>query len=93
TTALGKGVVRAKDTPNFIANRVGVFAMLSMMHHAEALKIPFEVVDQLTGKEFGRAKSALYRTLDVVGIDVLGHVIKTMTDYLPADPWHAIYTM
>ncbi len=91
TTALGKGVVRAKDTPNFIANRVGVFSILAMMHRAMEMKIPFEVVDQLTGKDFGRAKSALFRTIDVVGIDVLSHVIKTMTNNLPEDPWHSYY--
>ncbi|MCD6048389.1 MAG: 3-hydroxyacyl-CoA dehydrogenase [Gammaproteobacteria bacterium] len=91
TSALGKGVIRAKDTPNFIANRIGVFSILAMMHRAVEMQIPFEVVDQLSGKDFGRAKSALFRTLDVVGIDVLGHVIQTMTDQLKDDPWHPYY--
>lgn len=91
TSALGKGVIRAKDTPNFVANRVGVFGILSMIHRALEFNIPFEVVDELTGKNFGRAKSALFRTMDVVGLDVLAHVIQTMMDYLPEDPWHQYY--
>lgn len=90
---LGKSVVRAKDTPNFIANRVGVFGILAMIHRAAEFNLPFEVVDQLTGKAFGRAKSALFRTLDVVGLDVLGHVIQTMAEELPNDPWHQYYAM
>ena len=74
-TTLGKGVVMAKDTPNFIGNRVGVFNLLAIMRHAENLNIPFEVVDQITGKALGRPKSGTYRTADVVGLDTLGHVV------------------
>ena len=91
TTTLGKGVIRAKDTPNFVANRVGVFSMLATMHHTEQFKLGFDVVDALTGPAIGRAKSATYRTADVVGLDTMGHVIKTMTDALPNDPWHKYY--
>jgi 3-hydroxyacyl-CoA dehydrogenase len=91
TTVLGKGVIRAKDTPNFIANRIGVFSMLATMHHTEKFNLGFDVVDALTGSSIGRAKSATYRTLDVVGIDTLGHVIKTMKDTLPQDPWNALF--
>ncbi|EDY87574.1 3-hydroxyacyl-CoA dehydrogenase [gamma proteobacterium HTCC5015] len=90
-SVLGKGVVFAKDTPNFIGNRVGVFSMISTMYHAERLNIGFEVVDQLTGKPLGRPKSGTYRTADVVGLDTMGHVINTMKDYLPDDPWHKYY--
>jgi 3-hydroxyacyl-CoA dehydrogenase len=90
---LGKSVVRAKDTPNFIANNVGVFGILAMIHRAAEFDLPFEVVDQLTGKAFGRAKSALFRTLDVVGLDVLGHVIETMEKQLPNDPWHHYFAL
>lgn len=93
TMHLGKTVVRAQDTPAFIANRVGVFSMLAMIQRAQAYQIPFEVVDALTGVAFGRAKSALFRTIDVVGIDVLAHVVGTMAAQLPNDPWHAIYQM
>ena len=91
TTTLGKGVIRAKDTPNFVANRVGVFSMLATMHHTAQFKLGFDVVDALTGPAIGRAKSATYRTADVVGLDTMAHVIKTMTDTLPADPWHKYY--
>jgi 3-hydroxyacyl-CoA dehydrogenase len=90
-TTLGKGVVRAKDTPNFVANRVGVFSILATMHHTEAFGLGFDVVDALTGPVIGRAKSATYRTADVVGLDTLAHVIRTMQETLPDDPWHRYY--
>jgi 3-hydroxyacyl-CoA dehydrogenase len=90
-TTLGKGVVRAKDTPNFVANRVGVFSMLATMAHTERFGLGFDVVDALTGPLIGRAKSATFRTADVVGLDTLAHVIHTMDETLPADPWHAYY--
>ncbi len=88
-TRLGKGIVRAKDTPNFIGNRIGVFSILATMHHTSAFGLGFDVVDALTGPALGRPKSATYRTADVVGLDTLAHVIKTMADTLPDDPWHA----
>ncbi len=91
TTTLGKGVVRAKDTPNFVANRVGVFSMLATMHHTTSFGLGFDEVDALTGPAIGRGKSATYRTADVVGLDTMGHVIKTMADTLPGDPWHGHY--
>lgn len=91
-TVLGKGVVRAKDTPNFIANRIGVFSLLAVIHHAEQYQIPFEVVDELTGVRIQRPKSATFRTADVVGLDTFTHVLKTMQDHLKADPWHAFFT-
>ncbi|MBA5605960.1 3-hydroxyacyl-CoA dehydrogenase/enoyl-CoA hydratase family protein [Duganella sp. FT3S] len=91
TTTLGKGVVRAKDTPNFIANRVGVFGILAIVHEAEKFGLSCDVVDDLTGAKLGRAKSGTFRTADVVGLDTMGHVIKTMQDYLPNDPFAAVY--
>jgi 3-hydroxyacyl-CoA dehydrogenase len=91
TTVLGKGVVRAKDTPNFIANRVGVFGILAIVHEAEKYGLSCDVVDDLTGAKLGRAKSGTFRTADVVGLDTMGHVIKTMQDYLPNDPFAAVY--
>src|SRR5256886_1751091 len=91
TTALGKGVVRAKDTPNFVANRVGVFSMLATMAHTERFGLGFDVVDALTGPAIGRAKSATYRTADVVGLDTMAHVIATMDQTLRNDPWHKYY--
>jgi 3-hydroxyacyl-CoA dehydrogenase len=90
-TTLGKGVVRAKDTPNFIANRVGVFSMMATIHEAEKFGLSCDVVDDLTGSKLGRAKSGTFRTADVVGLDTMGHVIKTMQDTLPDDPFAAIY--
>ena len=81
-SVLGKGVVRAKDTPNFIANRVGIFGMLSTMVEAEKFGQTYDVVDDLTGKKLGRAASGTFRTADVVGIDTMAHVIKTMQDNL-----------
>jgi len=90
-TTLGKGVVRAKDTPNFIANRVGVFSMLATIHHAERLGIGFDTVDALTGSLIGRPRSATFRTADVVGLDTFAHVVNTMRDTLPEDPWHKYY--
>ena len=90
---LGKGVVRALDTPNFVANRVGVFSMLAVMHHTARLGLGFDVVDALTGPLIGRPKSATYRTADVVGLDTLAHVVKTMQDTLADDPWHSFYTV
>jgi 3-hydroxyacyl-CoA dehydrogenase len=92
-STVGKGVVRAKDTPNFIANRIGVFSMLSAMHHAQRLNLGFDVVDALTGKYLGRPKSATFRTLDVVGLDVFSHVVGTMRDHLASDPWHPYFDL
>ncbi len=89
TSRLGKGVIRALDTPNFVANRIGVFSILAVMHHTRAFGLGFDVVDALTGPKIGRPKSATYRTADVVGLDTLAHVIRTMRDTLPNDPWHA----
>ena len=90
-TTLGKGVVRAKDTPNFVANRVGIFSVLATMAHTETFGLGFDVVDALTGPAIGRAKSATYRTADVVGLDTMAHVIKTMHDTLQDDPWHRLF--
>ncbi len=90
-TQLGKGVVYAKDTPNFIGNRIGVFSILATVHHTAALGLGFDEVDAVTGPLIGRPKSATYRTSDVVGLDTMAHVIKTMADTLPDDPWHAYF--
>ncbi|HEX4883244.1 MAG TPA: 3-hydroxyacyl-CoA dehydrogenase family protein, partial [Casimicrobiaceae bacterium] len=87
-TVLGKGVVRAKDTPNFVANRVGVFSIVATMLHTQRFGLPFDVVDALTGPAIGRPKSASFRTVDVVGLDTTAHVIGTMRDTLAGDPWH-----
>ncbi|HOV57393.1 MAG TPA: 3-hydroxyacyl-CoA dehydrogenase/enoyl-CoA hydratase family protein [Rhodanobacteraceae bacterium] len=91
TTTLGKGVVYAKDTPNFIGNRIGVFSILATMHHTQAFGLGFDAVDAITGPAIGRPKSATYRTSDVVGLDTMAHVIQTMADTLPQDPWHRYF--
>ena len=82
TSTLGKGVVRAKDTPNFIANRVGVAGMLATMKEVQNYGLSYDVVDDLTGKKLGRASSGTFRTADVVGLDTMAHVIKTLQDNL-----------
>ena len=92
TSRLGKGVIRALDTPNFVANRIGVFSILAVMHHTAAFGLGFDEVDALTGPRIGRPKSATYRTADVVGLDTLAHVVNTMQSTLPNDPWHAYFT-
>ena len=93
TSRLGKGVIRAPDTPNFVANRIGVFSILAVMHHTAAFGRGFDEVDALTGPKIGRPKSATYRTADVVGLDTLAHVVRTMRDTLPDDPWHAHFVV
>ncbi|NMM89715.1 3-hydroxyacyl-CoA dehydrogenase [Rhodococcus sp. SRB_17] len=93
TSGLGKGVVRAHDTPNFIANRVGIAGMLSTMKEAENFGLTFDVVDDLTGKKLGRASSGTFRTADVVGLDTMAHVIQTLQDNLSldTDPFYGSY--
>lgn len=93
TRYLGKGIVRAKDTPNFIANRIGVFSLLSIMHHAEVMRLGLDEVDALTGTFIGRPKSATFRTMDVVGLDTMHHVVQTMHEYLKNDPWHSLFSL
>ena len=91
TSSLGKGVVRAHDTPNFIANRIGIAGMLATMKQAENFGLSYDVVDDLTGKKLGRASSGTFRTADVVGLDTMAHVVKTLQDNLSleTDPFYA----
>ena len=91
TTSMGKGVVRAKDTPNFIGNRVGVFSILAVFQEAKKFGLGFDAVDAITGSKLGRAKSATFRTSDVVGLDTMAHVIKTMEDSLQSDPFTTLF--
>ena len=93
TSGLGKGVVRAHDTPNFVANRVGIAGMLATMKEVENFGLSFDVVDDLTGKKLGRASSGTFRTADVVGLDTMAHVIKTLQDNLDenSDPFYASF--
>ena len=80
TEVLGKGVVFAKDTPNFIANRIGVFGMMVTLKETASKKLSVEDVDGLTGTLIGRPKSATYRTADIVGLDTFTYVAKTAYD-------------
>ena len=97
TSGLGKNVIRAIDTPNFIANRVGIAGMLAIMTQTEAFGLTYDVVDDLTGKKLGRASSGTFRTADVVGLDTMAHVIKTLQDNLgegegkTPDPFTSMY--
>lgn len=88
---LGKSIVYARDTPNFIANRIGIFSMLITLYAADKYRIPFDVVDALTGPLIARPKSATLRTADVVGLDTFSHAVTTMRDNLTSDPWHALF--
>ena len=90
-STLGKGVLRANDTPNFIANRVGTAGMAMALYNAERVGLPFDVVDDLTGAKIGRAKSATFGTADVVGLDTMASVINTLKNTLQADPWHKYF--
>ncbi len=78
-TQLGKGVVLAKDTPNFIANRIGTFSVLNVMRLMQEMDLRIEEIDALTGQTVGWPRSATFRTIDLVGLDILGHVVTNMT--------------
>ena len=97
TSGLGKNVIRAHDTPNFIANRVGIAGMLAIIKQTEAFGLTYDVVDDLTGKKLGRASSGTFRTADVVGLDTMAHVVKTLQDNLgegegkTPDPFTSMY--
>jgi 3-hydroxyacyl-CoA dehydrogenase len=75
---LGKGVVIAKDTPNFIGNRIGTFSVLNVIRLMQEMGLTIEEVDALTGQAVGWPKSATFRTIDLVGLDILGHVVGNM---------------
>src|SRR5215472_1759567 len=76
---LGKGIVVAKDTPNFIGNRIGTFSVLNVMRVMQEMNLSIEEVDGLTGSAVGWPRSATFRTIDLVGLDILGHVVGNMT--------------
>ncbi len=90
---LGKTTVLCKDTPAFIANRVGVFSMMSVVHIMEKLALSIDEVESLTGPIMGRPKSATFRTADVVGIDTLVKVAKGVADNCPNDEAKHIFTL
>jgi 3-hydroxyacyl-CoA dehydrogenase len=88
---LGKGVVAAKDSPNFIANRIGTFSMLNALRQMSTMGMTVEEVDACTGPAVGWPKSATFRTADLVGLDVLAHVIKNIYETAPNDESHEMY--
>jgi 3-hydroxyacyl-CoA dehydrogenase len=88
---LGKGVVIAKDTPNFIANRIGTYSMLNALRLMGALGMTVEEVDACTGPAVGWPKSATFRTADLVGLDVLVHVVKNIYETAPNDESREMY--
>ena len=90
---LGKGVVVAKDRPNFIANRIGTFGALVTIHTMLEDGYAIEEVDKITGPAVGRPKTATFRTFDLVGLDVLAHVVKNLGENLPDDPERAMFAM
>ena len=86
TDRLGKGIVVGKDTPNFVANRIGVFSMMHAVHLMKASGLTIADVDALTGPLIGRPRSASFRTADVVGLDTLVYVADNLAGRLPDDP-------
>jgi len=81
---LGKGVVVAKDTPNFIGNRIGLYGVIQVLRALESGRFTIEEIDAITGPALGRPKSATFRTMDIAGLDVLGHVVRNLKTQLPA---------
>jgi 3-hydroxyacyl-CoA dehydrogenase len=79
---LGKGVVVAKDTPNFIANHIGLYGVVQILRALESGEYTIEEIDAITGPALGRPKSATFRTMDIAGIDILGHVARNLTERL-----------
>ena len=92
-TTLGKGVVIAKDCPNFIANRIGVMAMMSVIHTMLADGYGIEEVDKIMGPLTGRPKSAVFRTADLVGLDTFVHVSENLYEAAPQDPCRALFVI
>src|SRR3989454_4105669 len=90
---LGKGVVVAKDRPNFIANRIGTFGALVTIQTMLEDGYSIEEVDKITGPAVGRPKTATFRTFDLVGLDVLAHVVKNLHENLPEDPERETFAM
>ena len=90
---LGKGVVIAKDTPNFIANRIGIFAFLWTFRLMEKWELSLEEVDALTGELIGHPKTATYRTADMVGLDIAAHVAENVYQMAQEDPWREVFSL
>jgi 3-hydroxyacyl-CoA dehydrogenase len=90
---LGKGVVVAKDTPNFIANRIGIFGVMQIFAAWSAGDLTIEEIDAITGPAIGRPKSATFRTLDLAGLDVLAHVVRNLQERSCTDEERAAFQL
>ena len=90
---LGKKTVLCKDTPAFIANRVGVYSIMALFHAVKEMDLNIEEVDKLTGPVLGRPKSATFRTCDVVGLDTLVHVANGLKENCPNDEEKALFDL
>ena len=93
TSSLGKEVVYANDKPAFIANRIGIFSLLIALHHAKNFNLDADTVDALTGVKIGRPSSATYRTLDVVGLDVILNVVNNIYINAKEDHWVELFQL
>ena len=90
---LGKGIVLGKDTPNFVANRIGTFGMMALLQKVADSDLTVTDIDAIFGKAMGRPKSAVFRTADIVGLDTLAHVAKNCLDSLEDDPQREVFAM
>jgi 3-hydroxyacyl-CoA dehydrogenase len=90
---LGKGIVLANDTPNFIGNRIGAFFTMTVLHRMVKDGFSIEEIDLLTGSVIGMPKSATFRTIDIVGLDVTDHVIANLAEALPNDECHDLFVL
>lgn len=90
---LGKGVVIAKDTPNFIANRIGIFGISYLLKAMLEEEYKIEEIDAIFGPALGRPKSAVFRTVDLVGLDVMADVMKNIYENVPHDPMREVYRL
>ena len=90
---LGKTTVVCKDTPAFIANRIGVYSIMSLFHMVNELDLTVEEIDKLTGPILGRPKSATFRTCDVVGLDTLVHVANGLSLHCKTDEGNALFAV
>ncbi|HUR35074.1 MAG TPA: 3-hydroxyacyl-CoA dehydrogenase NAD-binding domain-containing protein [Vicinamibacterales bacterium] len=90
---LGKGVVVTKDTPNFIANHIGLFGVVQLIRALESGQYTIEEIDAITGPAMGRPRSATFRTMDIAGLDVLGHVLRNLAERMPEDTARSRFTL
>ncbi len=90
---LGKGVVVARDTPNFIANHIGMYGVMQVLRALDSGQYTIEEIDAMTGPVIGRPKSATFRTMDIVGLDVLAAVAGNLADRLPSDAARRVFTL